>query len=96
MTGRVPGHAGSAGTPPAGGDGPATPPPDPLAELTGREVEILRMAASGLSNSAIAKAASLSVRTVERHLSNAYLKLGVSGRAARAAAVADLIRRGMA
>jgi DNA-binding CsgD family transcriptional regulator len=36
------------------------------------------------------------VRTVERHLSNAYLKLGVSGKAARAAAVADLVRRGLA
>jgi DNA-binding NarL/FixJ family response regulator len=33
----------------------------------------------------------LSVRTVERHLSNAYTKLGVSGKVARTAAVAHLL-----
>jgi DNA-binding CsgD family transcriptional regulator/esterase/lipase len=67
-----------------------------LADLTGREFEILRLAATGLSNSGIADALALSVRTVERHLSNAYLKLGVGGRAGRTAAVADLVRRGLA
>ena len=36
-------------------------------------------------------ALALSVRTVERHLSNAYDKLGVSGKAARAAAVARVV-----
>jgi pimeloyl-ACP methyl ester carboxylesterase/DNA-binding CsgD family transcriptional regulator len=68
----------------------------PLAELTPREYEILRLAAAGRNNSDIAAALSLSIRTVERHLSNAYLKLGVGGRAGRAAAVADLVRRGLA
>ena len=38
----------------------------------------------------------LSVRTVERHLSNAYGKLGVAGNAARATAVAAVLRRGLA
>ncbi len=75
---------------------PAAAPPDQLAELTGREFEILRLAAAGRNNTEIAGALALSVRTVERHLSNAYLKLGVSGRAGRAAAVADLVRRGLA
>jgi DNA-binding NarL/FixJ family response regulator len=32
------------------------------------------------------------VRTVERHLSNVYAKLGLSGSAARAAAVAEYYR----
>lgn len=61
--------------------------------LSQREVEVLRAAADGLTNQAIADALGLSVRTIERHLSNAYEKLGVSGKAARAAAVADLLRQ---
>ena len=40
-------------------------------------------------------ALALSPRTVERHLSNVYLKLGVSGPAARAAAVARYLRRAL-
>ena len=60
--------------------------------LTAREVEVLRVAAEGLDNEAIARRLSLSARTVERHLSNVYVKLGVSGRVARAAAVAHLMR----
>lgn len=68
----------------------------PPAGLTRREFEVLRLAAGGLSNAEIASTLTLSVRTIERHLSNAYLRLGVRGRAGRAAAVADLVRRGMA
>jgi DNA-binding NarL/FixJ family response regulator len=44
--------------------------------------------ADGLSNEEIAGRLVLSVRTVERHLSNVYVKLRVSGKAARAAAAA--------
>ncbi len=61
--------------------------------LSEREVEVLRSAADGMANQQIADALGLSVRTVERHLSNAYGKLGVAGKSARAAAVADLLRQ---
>jgi DNA-binding NarL/FixJ family response regulator len=64
-----------------------------LDDLTAREEEVLRLAAEGRSNAEIAETLVLSVRTIERHLSNAYLKLGITGRAARTAAVASLLRR---
>jgi pimeloyl-ACP methyl ester carboxylesterase/DNA-binding CsgD family transcriptional regulator len=60
--------------------------------LSAREREVLHLAAEGLSNEEVAERLTLSVRTVERHLSNAYLKLGISGKAARTAAVARLLR----
>ena len=64
--------------------------------LSRREIEVLRLAADGRTNEEIADALTLSVRTVERHLSNVYAKLGLSGRAARAAAVADYLRQELA
>ena len=60
--------------------------------LSPREVDVLRLAADGRTNEEIASALTLSVRTVERHLSNVYAKLGLTGRAARAGAVADYLR----
>jgi ATP/maltotriose-dependent transcriptional regulator MalT len=68
--------------------------PDDVATLISpRELDILRLAASGYDNEAIAGELFLSVRTVERHLQNAYAKLGLSGRTARTAAVARLLSR---
>jgi len=64
---------------------------DGIAVLSDREVEVLRLASRGLDNDGIAAALTLSPRTVERHLQNAYAKLGVSGRSARTAAVARLL-----
>ena len=61
--------------------------------LSPREVEILHLAAQGLDNDAIAQALTLSVRTVERHLSNVYAKLDLHGKSARTAAVARLLTR---
>ena len=59
--------------------------------LSDREREILLLAAEGLDNTEIADRLTLSVRTVERHFQNVYLKLGLSGRTARAAAVARVL-----
>jgi len=53
--------------------------------LTEREVEVLRLVAQGRSNSDIARALVLSQKTVERHLSNIFVKLDVSSRTAAAA-----------
>jgi pimeloyl-ACP methyl ester carboxylesterase/DNA-binding CsgD family transcriptional regulator len=63
-----------------------------LPELSSRELEVLGLVAAGLDNQGIAARLYLSVRTVERHLSNIYAKLGVSGKAARAAAAARFSR----
>ena len=60
------------------------------AQLTAREREVLELIASGSSNSEAAEQLVLSVRTVERHLLNAYRKLGVRSRAEAAAAVSRL------
>lgn len=60
--------------------------------LSAREREVLTLAADGLANDQIADRLGLSRRTVERHLSNAYVKLGLEGAAARAGAVAALLR----
>jgi pimeloyl-ACP methyl ester carboxylesterase/DNA-binding CsgD family transcriptional regulator len=73
--------------------GPAQrPAPAALPELSGREIEVLALVAEGLSNEEVAARLYLSVRTVERHLSNIYAKLRVSGKAARAAAAARFSR----
>jgi DNA-binding NarL/FixJ family response regulator len=53
--------------------------------LTEREVEVLRLVATGKSNPQIATALVLSEKTVARHLSNIFGKLDVSSRTAAAA-----------
>jgi len=54
-------------------------------ELTDRELEVLRLVAAGETNKAIATRLVLSERTVDRHVSNIFAKLGVSSRAAATA-----------
>jgi len=65
-------------------------PPRMVDPLSPRELETLHLVADGLTNQAIAGRLYLSPRTVERHLSNIYVKLGLSGKSARAAAAAML------
>ena len=62
--------------------------PIAAAGLSARELEVLRLVSEGLTNQSIADRLCLSVRTVERHLTNIYAKLHVSGKAGRAAAAA--------
>ena len=61
-----------ASTPPTGG-------------LTARELEVLRLVATGKTNKSIAADLFLSEKTVARHVSNIFTKLGLSSRAAATA-----------
>ncbi len=62
--------------------------------LTSRELEILRLAAQGYTNSRIAGELWVTEQTVKFHLSNTYRKLGVANRteASRYAYVNDLVQ----
>jgi len=51
-----------------------------LDQLTKRELEVLKLAAKGMSNREIALELSISVRTVQTHLSNIFTKIGVGSR----------------
>ena len=53
--------------------------------LTARELQVLRLVAAGQTNRSIAADLFLSERTVDRHVSNTFTKLGVSSRAAATA-----------
>ena len=61
------------------------PPAQDRHGLSARELEVLRLVAAGHSNKAIAAELVLSEKTVERHLSNIFAKVGVSSRAAATA-----------
>jgi DNA-binding NarL/FixJ family response regulator len=59
--------------------------------LTDREVEVLRLAAKGLTNKAIGQGLGISDRTVQGHLANIYGKLNVSS---RTEAVTEALKQG--
>jgi len=65
-------------------DAVARPAPDTHG-LTVRELEVLRLVASGRTNKAIAGELFLSEKTVDRHVSNIFVKIDVSSRAAATA-----------
>ncbi|MFJ6216529.1 LuxR C-terminal-related transcriptional regulator [Streptomyces sp. NPDC092296] len=81
MAGRMrrPGMPGTPGAPAA----PGTPGVQPTTyrELSGREVEVLRLVAEGQSNKAIGVAMGLSALTVKSHLARIARKLGTGDRA---------------
>ena len=68
------------GRPVAAAD-PPRPPGSPEPGLTGRERDVLRLIASGATNDQIASALEVSVKTVERHVTSVYRKVGAGGRA---------------
>jgi DNA-binding CsgD family transcriptional regulator len=61
------------------------PPVARCAGLTGREVEVLRLVATGRTNRAIAADLGISEKTVARHLSNIFTKLDLPSRTAATA-----------
>jgi DNA-binding NarL/FixJ family response regulator len=63
--------------------------------LTRREVEVLRLIAVGKSNQEISQELVMSPRTVERHISNIYQKIGATGTVARATATAYALRHSL-
>ncbi len=60
--------------------GPAPATPAQLPELTGRELDVLRLLASGYPNREIAAALFLAEGTVKNHVSSVLFKLGVKDR----------------
>ena len=68
----------------AAADGSTRRRPSGAAGLTARQLEVLRLVAHGLSNREIARRLGVSPRTVDRHVSDVYERIGVSSRAAAA------------
>jgi HD-GYP domain-containing protein (c-di-GMP phosphodiesterase class II) len=68
----------------AAGKRQAPAPPRWPADLSDREVDVLRLIAQGRSNREVAERLFISPKTVGRHVENLYRKLGVSSRAAAA------------
>ncbi|QMU78645.1 response regulator transcription factor [Streptacidiphilus sp. PB12-B1b] len=78
---RRPGAPGMPGAAPGANGAPGTPAPPAYRELSGREVEVLRLVAEGQSNKAIGVAMGLSALTVKSHLARIARKLGTGDRA---------------
>jgi DNA-binding NarL/FixJ family response regulator len=63
--------------------------PGDASGLTPRELEVLRLIARGETNRAIGESLVISEKTVSRHVSNIFDKLGVSSRSAATAYAYD-------
>ena len=61
-------------------------------ELTQRELEVLKLAADGLTNKEIAEHLFISAKTARNHVANCLLKLGADD---RTEAVTTAVRRGL-
>ncbi|HSH80628.1 MAG TPA: LuxR C-terminal-related transcriptional regulator [Herpetosiphonaceae bacterium] len=66
------------------------PAPGDAGPLTAREVEVLRLLASGASNNGIAEQLVISPHTAKRHVAHLYAKLNVSSRAEATLRARDL------
>ncbi len=64
---------------------------DQVEALTGRELDVLRLVAKGMTNREVGRELEISHRTVQGHLANVYGKLGVSS---RTEAVTEALKRG--
>jgi DNA-binding NarL/FixJ family response regulator len=64
---------------------------DQVESLTERELDVLRLAARGMTNRAIGSDLGISHRTVQGHLASVYGKLGVNS---RTEAVTEALKRG--
>jgi HD-GYP domain-containing protein (c-di-GMP phosphodiesterase class II) len=62
--------------------GERAPRPVYPAGLSAREVQVVAMLAGGMQTKQIARAIGISVKTADRHVQNAYAKIGISTRAA--------------
>ena len=67
--------------------------PEAQATLTEREQEILRLIAKGRSGKQVARQLGISPKTVERHKTRIFAKLGVPNQAAAAFAYGERIER---
>jgi DNA-binding CsgD family transcriptional regulator len=91
---RVPTHAPVATL--AAALAPGSRSPEALATLTEREQEILRLIAKGRSGKQVAKQLGISPKTVERHKTRIFAKLGVPNQAAAAFLYGERIERSRA
>jgi DNA-binding NarL/FixJ family response regulator len=78
---RRPGAPGAPGAPVGAPGAPGAAAAPAYRELSGREVEVLRLVAEGQSNKAIGVAMGLSALTVKSHLARIARKLGTGDRA---------------
>jgi len=68
-----------------GDEGPPTARDTEPIALTRREIEVLGLIAAGKTSGEVSRELSLSIRTVGRHITNIYTKIGAKGRAEAAA-----------